>query len=816
MSPAAPTRTLEVDPWKIIETRLRPEFSKKHESIFALGNGYMGLRGTFEEGICFDGGGPWDSEHSCRGAYVNHVYEYHDYVYNWRRTAYPPRGHTILTIADYSRVLITVDGEEFRMDLGTVESYSRVLDMRRGILTRELDWTSPSGKMLHIKVEKFLSMAEPRIAAIRYEMAPLNFSGRVELLSQIEGDVRNHGMLQGKVLQVVGTGEQEGSAYLVHHAPRSAFDLAYAMVHCAGSGDPRTAASGTANTIEPERVTAKITLDAKQCEPCGFDKFVAVHAQQDKSREEPNPDASGRGDATPQEDRSHHRDTENTDRVRNAECGARSAELAHLAVEDALRVAKRGFDALLREHEAWWAGFWDDADLVIRGDDAAQQGVRFALFQLAQSCGRDGKTSCGANGLTGPAYNGHVFWDSEMYILPAFLYSRPEIARSLLGYRFHILDKARERARQMEHPGALFSWESISGEECGWIFEAATAQYHINNDIAYAIAKYHEATGDEEFIVNQGAEVVLETAKCMAHRGAFIPMRGGKFCINVVCGPDEYTPVVDNNLYTNMLAQYHLEYALSLVELLKTKCPGKWRELGSRLELTADELDLWKRAAESMYLPYNEELGINPQDDAFLYRDPVDIPTLQKRGYILLNMHPLNLWRTQCAKQADVVLLMLLMPHKFDADLKKRNYDFYEPRTIHDSSLSPSIHSILASEIGYHDQAYEYFTRTARMDLDDVKGNTAGGAHAACMGGSWMTIVYGFAGLRIIDGQIHLNPHLPEHWEGLEFKMRFGGTRIGVRVTHDGANVELLAGPALPVFAQGRAVSIQPPAENQQ
>lgn len=747
-------RTLELDPWRIIERGIETEHKKKHETIFSLGNGYLGLRGSFEED---------KPDHtSDRGAYVNGIYDFQPYVYNWRRTAYPPRGHSMLNVADYNIIQVEVDGENFNIANGKVQDCARILDMQRGLLTRSLMWTSPGGKTIKIEVEKFLSMDSPHSAVIRYSVTPINFNGGIRLMSGIEGNVKN-AFWKNRVLRVTDKGEKNGVIYLAHHTSESDFALGYATAHVVSVPTARVS-----NLIEDERVSTIIEFDAKAGEICTLEKHVAIFDSRD----------------------------------------CPESELTDLAVEEALRSAAVGYDAMRQAHIDYWADFWNDADLQIEGDDAAQQGVRFALFQLSQSTGRDGKTNCGANGLTGEAYNGHVFWDSEMYIMPAFLYSRPEIARSMMSYRYHILDKARERARELEHPGACYSWESISGEECGWIFEAATDQYHLQSDIAYGVIKYHEASGDDEFLFEKGAEIIFETAKCMAHRGAFIPLKGNKFCINVICGPDEYTPAVDNNCYTNCMCKFHLAYAYNLAQRMAREAPKKHAELMSRLQIDAAELDLWKRAAENMNILYDEDLGINPQDDQFLYRDPVDVEELKKRGYILMNMHPLNLWRFQVAKQADVVLLMLTLSHWFSSELKKANFDYYEPRTIHDSSLSPSIHSIIASEIGYHDKAYEYFMRTARMDLDDVKGNTAGGAHTACMGGSWMTIVYGFGGLRVYDGKVHLNPYVPKGWDSYSFKILLRGTQIRVRVTRNMVGVSLVKGDGFDLEIHGTKVTL--------
>lgn len=748
-------RTLDVDPWRIIEREVPTEHRKKHETIFSLGNGYLGLRGSFEEGNS-------DDPNSDRGAYVNGIYDYYPYVYNWRRTAYPPRGHSMLNVADFSAFALNVCQETFSLGKGSIAHYERVLDMQTGVLTRTMDWTTPRGHTVRMRAERFLSQAVRGLAAFRYSVTPLDFSGRIIIKSSIRGKVKNAQWAQ-PALEVTGTGSTSAAQYLTHRSKESGFGLAYAFAHnVSGSGIGSGYAQGA------DHVTRSADMDAVEGQTYVVEKYVSVC----DSRDYPE-----------------------------AELGAQAAASAE-------EYAQSGYDALLREHTAYWSSFWHDADLQIEGDDAAQQGVRFALFQLAQSTGRDGKTNCGANGLTGEAYNGHVFWDSEMYIMPAFLYSRPETARSMMSYRHHILPEARKRAKELEHEGACFSWESISGEECGWIFEAATDQYHLQSDIAYGVIKYHEATLDDEWLFDKGAEIVFDTAKCMAHRGAFIPLKGNKFCINVVCGPDEYTPAVDNNSYTNCMCKFHLEYAYDLAQRMAQKTPGKHAELMDRLGIDDAEIDLWKRAADNMYIGYDEKLGITLQDDQFLYRDPVDVEELKKRGYILMNMHPLNLWRFQVAKQADVVLLMLTLPHWFSKDLKKANFDYYEPKTIHDSSLSPSIHSIIASEIGYHDKAYDYFVRTARMDLDDVKGNTAGGCHTACMGGSWMAIVYGFGGLRVYDGRIHLDPYVPERWRSYSFKVLFREARVKVDVGEHRVGLALVEGDSIELDVRGQTVAL--------
>jgi alpha,alpha-trehalose phosphorylase len=383
------------------------------------------------------------------------------------------------------------------------------------------------------------------------------------------------------------------------------------------------------------------------------------------------------------------------------------------------------------------------------------------------------------------------------------LYTQPEIARQLLRYRYNILPNAKKRAAEMDDEGALFSWNSINGEECGHVFEAATAQYHINCDVFYAIMKYYEATGDFAFMKECGIEILAETSKCLSHRGSFVPAKGGRFCINCVCGPDEYNPVVDNNLYTNWLTRKQLYYTLEMLEKLKKEDEKAFTALCGKCGLDEAELARWKKAADNMYIAYDEKNGIYMLDDNFLYKDPINIDDIPLNKLPLLtNLHPLNLWRYQVCKQADIVLLTFLCGDEFSQEMKKRIFDFYEPKTIHDSSLSAGIHSIVALDIGYGEEAYGYLKQAARMDLDNVNRNTFFGVHAACMGSAYMMIVNGYAGMRVTGGTLRFKPSIPDGWRGYGFKIRFCGCLIGVEISRgeaefallDGAGAELVCG----------------------
>ena len=453
--------------------------------------------------------------------------------------------------------------------------------------------------------------------------------------------------------------------------------------------------------------------------------------------------------------------------------------------------------------------FWASADIELEGDDALQQSLRYGAFQLLQSTGREGMTSIAAKGLTGPGYEGHLFWDAEVYVLPFFLHTQPEVARSMLQHRIRGLDAARRRARELSHRGALYPWRTIDGDEASAYFPAGTAQIHINADIAYALERYLEATGDDTLLWQGGAAMLFETARFWLSRGAFTPRRGGRFCLHAVTGPDEYTALVDNNLYTNLMARGHLRFAARTAEALERAAPGRFAELAGELELDADEVARWRQAAERMELPYDRELGVHPQDDGFLDKEPWWPETIppEKRP-LLLHYHPLDIYRRQVLKQADVVLAMVLREEHFGRAEARRNFAYYEPLTTHDSSLSPCMHGILAARLGQVDKAYDYFGRTARMDLDDVNRNVKDGVHTAAMGGTYLAVLAGFAGMRVAEEGLAFVPRLPPAWRRLRFRVAFRGRTLEVTIEPERTHYRLLAGEAMTVRHRLEAIEL--------
>ena len=465
-------------------------------------------------------------------------------------------------------------------------------------------------------------------------------------------------------------------------------------------------------------------------------------------------------------------------------------------IKDELKKAMDlGYDEMEKLQKKHMDEFWSKADIKVEGDEALQQGIRFNLFHIMQSAGRDGRTGMGAKGLSGEGYEGHYFWDTEMYVLPVFIYTESELAKQLLNYRYDTLNQARDRAKILGHEkGALYPWRTINGEEASTYFPLGTAQYHVNADIAYAFKLYLDITGDDEFLVDEAAEVLVETARVWADVGCFAECKDNKYCICAVTGPDEYNAIVDNNFYTNLMARENIRDAKWALEKMKEIDKDAYDALVKKIDFKEEEIDYWDRIIENMYFPYDEKMQIYPQDDGFLMRKPWDeskIPE-EKRHLLYENYHPLFVYRQKMAKQADAILGMLLHSNYFTNEELKRNYDFYQTVTLHHSSLSTCIFGILASQIGYDDEAYKYFSQSARMDLDDIHNNFYAGIHAANMAGTWQGIVFGFAGVRSNAGYLQINPKLPSQWKSYEFCLQYKGSNLNIKVAEREVEYTLL------------------------
>ncbi len=750
----------ERDPsWTIVEQELDLEKIPLHETLFALGNGYLGMRGTFEEGL---------ERHALEGTYINGFYESAPIVYGEKFIGYAENKQTILNLPNAKVIRLEVAGEAFSLLSGRLLAYRRWLDLRQGVLHRRLLWESPGGRQVEVEVQRLVLHTRPHLALVHFCVTPINFDGPLHLTSLIDGAIRQseHAeddprlgtQFRGEVLRVERQKFAADLALMQHRTVTTQFVLGCGIrnqLDVPAVCQPYHSDSAIGFTYQ---------VQAKRGSPVKLDKYIAYATSLDGGGEEVLP-----------------------------------AILAELN-----GAAAAGFDTLREEQARYMQDFWKTADIQIDGDELMQRGIRFNMFHLLQGTGKDGRTNIAAKGLTGLGYEGHYFWDTEVYVLPFFLFTQPEISRMLLQYRYHILDKARQRARQMSHPvGALYSWRSINGEECSANFPTGTAQYHINADIAFAIRRYYDATLDLDFIKSCGAEILCETARLWLNAGAYIPVKGNRFCINGVTGPDEYQILVNNNAYTNLMAAENLRFACQALDLLQEADPVAFQALATKINLQPDEPAAWLHAAKNMYVPYDETLGIIPQDDAFLGKPAWDFTGTPRENYpLLLHYHPLIVMRYQVCKQADTLLAEFLLHDHFDRDQKARDYAFYEPLTTHDSSLSGAVFGILAAELGDTEKAYRYFAETATLDLENKHGNTPAGIHAANMAGTWQGIVFGFAGMRAKDG-LSFNPSIPKQWRSYTFKVRYRERLIGIRVTQEGAEFKLLEGEPLEVSIQG-------------
>lgn len=757
--------------WSITEESFDIDNNLRNETMFSLANGTIGMRGNFEEGLknC--------PEKSVEGNYINGFYESEPIRYGEIAYGYAQNSQTMLNVANGKKIRLIIGDEELDLTKGKLSDYRRTLDMKEACLARGFVYTTPKGKSLKIHIRRLVSLTEKHIAIIRYEVTPLDFNGRIRFISSVDGDVKNIDAgndprvgsgLHGQVLSVKEKFVDPCWIGLRQKTKNTGFSLACAACH-------KISAPGgcSATTAEnPLEVGMIYDIDATKGTAIVLEKFISY--------------------------------------VTSRECDEN--RLLADAGERAKSALSKGFDFFCRQQANFMSDFWRRADVEINGDTAMQQGIRVNLFHLLQSTGRDGLTSIASKGLTGEGYEGHYFWDTEIYILPFFLYSFPEISRKLLEYRYSILDSARQRARQMSHPkGALYPWRTIGGEECSAYYPAGTAQYHINADIAYAIRQYMQATQDDDFLVRYGAEMLFETARLWSDLGDFIEGRGNRFCINTVTGPDEYTAIVNNNCYTNMMAAANMQYAFEVYCYLRDQYPEKYKALKEKIGLEDNEPGDWKKAADHIYIPYHEQKKLYLQDDSFLDKAPWDFENTPADKYpLLLHFHPLVIYRHQVCKQADLVLALFLLGRRFSEDEKRINYNYYGKITTHDSSLSPCVFSIMASELGYCRKAWQYFMSTARTDLDDLHGNTANGIHSANMAGAWMCIVNGFAGLRTFDGELAFDPYLPEGWQSYRFKIFFRNRLIDVKVEKELTCYEILEGEAIHIRHGGTAFCLEP------
>ncbi|MEJ1201295.1 MULTISPECIES: glycosyl hydrolase family 65 protein [unclassified Streptomyces] len=750
-------RTYAVEPWSVRETALNLDLLAQSESVFALSNGHIGWRGNLDEG----------EPHGLPGSYLNGVYELHPLPYAEAGYGYPESGQTVINVTNGKLLRLLVDDEPFDLRYGRLVKHERTLDLRRGVLERTCEWTSPAGTTIRVRSTRLVSLTQRAIAAVEYEVEPVDSRTRVVIQSELvtneslpspDGDPRT-----AKALQSPLEPEEDlaiGSRLrLVHRTRRSGLRVAVAADHVVDTSGEITTSSESNTDVA--RLTITSVLEPGQ--RLRVQKTVA-----------------------------------------HGWSGARSRPAMSDQVEAALAAAAHsGWDGLVAEQRAYLDDFWARADVEVHGDEEIQQAVRFALFHVLQAGARAEQRAIPAKGLTGSGYDGHAFWDTEMFVLPVLTYTEPKAVAEALRWRRDTLPAARDRATQLGLRGAAFPWRTIDGSEGSAYWPAGTAAFHVAADIAHAAVRYTAATGDTDFERDTALELLVETARLWRSLGHHD--HHGVFHIDGVTGPDEYSAIAYDNTYTNLMARSNLLAAADVCE--------RHPDEAARLGVDDEESAAWRDAALSVHIPYNEELGVHEQHSGFTRHQRWDFAATAADQYPLMLHFPyFDLYRKQVIKQSDLVLAMYTCGSWFDAhcdeDQIARNFAYYEPLTVRDSSLSACCQAVVAAQTGHLRLAYDYAAEAALMDLADLEHNTRDGLHIASLAGTWMALVAGFGGTRRDGDSLRFTPRLPEKFSRLAFRLQFRGRCLRVEIRADKATYTLLEGAPLTIHHHGAALTV--------
>jgi alpha,alpha-trehalose phosphorylase len=744
-----------VEPWAVRETELDLDRLFQTESVFALSNGHIGLRGNLDEG----------EPCGLPGSYLGGFYEQRPLPYAEAGYGDPESGQSVVNITNGKMIRLLVGDSPLDVRYGTLHSHERVLDLRDGVLRRQAEWTSPSGRKVHLRTTRLVSLAQRAVAAIAYEVQAADLPLRIVVQSELftnedlpksGADPRAAAAMTAPLLPEFRDAI-DTRAVLVHRARASGLRVAVAMQHEIDGPEGTTTSSEQFDDVARLIVTCELapgaTLRIVKFLGYGWSALRTTPALRDQ-------------------------------------VSAALAEAQHT-----------GWDGLLKQQRSYLDAFWETADIELDGDPELQQATRFALFHVLQAGARTERRAIAAKGLTGSGYDGHTFWDTESFVLPVLTYAAPDGAADALRWRHATLDLARARAKQLGLAGAAFPWRTIHGEECSGYWPAGTGAFHINADIAAAVECYQAATEDAAFEREVGLELLVETARLwrsLGHHDA-----DGAFRIDGVTGPDEYSAIADNNVYTNLMARRNLTAAADAAERLADRA----RELGVDME----EAAAWRDAAAAMLIPYDERSGVHPQAERFTEHERWPFEHTTPDQYpLLLNFAYFDLYRKQVVKQADLVLALHVCGDAFTDEQKLRDFDYYEELTVRDSSLSACTQAVVAAEVGHLDLAYAYYREAALMDLDDLEHNVRDGLHIASLAGSWLAAVAGFGGMRDQGGTLRFSPRLPEQLTRLAFRLRFRGAIVSVEVDQARARYSLTGPAALEVSHYGHTVELTP------
>lgn len=715
--------------WSYKNCSLDEEDLLIQESLFSLANGYIGIRGNFEEGYSKE-------NTSIRGTYINGFYETIEINYGEKLYGFPSTKEKLPNVMDAQGIKIFLDDEEVSLFNLQHTNYDRQLHFDKGCSTRNSIYVTKSGKKASIQIKRLVSMLEKELALIDVQV---KYQGRIHIISTIDGNISNY----------------------------------------SDKDDPRLSDESD-KLLQLEEMKANLQTLTMKMSTVNQEKEIVCHVTHEVTGDYEESFNSDKESQVLTTELVAYNQLHCTKYIVYTDSYHHKKPLSE-GNAILLSCLKKGCSYYVNGQETFYKDYWKTSDIIVEGNDSIQESIRFGLFQLIQSVGVQDVTNVPAKGLSGEGYEGHYFWDTEIYVFPVIQLTHPEIGRELLKHRYHMLDHARNRAIELGHnKGAAYPWRTISGKECSAYFPAGTAQYHINGDIAYSFIQSYLYNKDLEFVIKYGAEVLFETARIWIQLGHY---NKGQFEIHEVTGPDEYSCLVNNNYYTNVLAKYNLLWAVKFYRILEQIYPNELRAIMAKISLTDIEIQEFSQASEKMYLPFDEERLINKQDDAFMEKKEWDFEGTPSDKYpLLLHYHPLTIYRYQVIKQADTVLAQFLLEEYSDISTIRKSYDYYESRTTHDSSLSACIYGIMASKCGYYSKAYDYFMESVRLDLDNTHKNTKDGLHIANLSGNILSVIYGFAGYRIKEDGIAFSPWCPSDWDSYAFHIKYNHSVLEVKV----------------------------------
>lgn len=755
----------KVEDWSIVEEQFNPTMQEASESIFSLGNGRFGQRANFEEAYSGD---------SLQGNYVAGVYYPDKTRVGWWKNGYPEFFAKVLNAPNWIGIGVEIDNTELNLNKLEVVKFRRELNMKHGYLERTFRVRMDKNREVEVSAKRFLSIADDEIGAIRYTIKPLNFDAAITLFPYLDGSVRNRDSNYNEVFWDLQDSKAEaGTALLVSETRKSKFRVALAMSYDIWL-------NGQKQETEPEVISDReivgnrVTVEVRAGGELTTHKYAVVLSSLNYAAE----------------------------------------ELTKAVMASLKRACSHQFDSLFNDHKQAWEEHWSHSDIVIGGDAKAQQAIRFNIFHLNQTySGKDERLNIGPKGFTGEKYGGSTYWDTEAFLVPFYLSSAPaEVARNLLIYRYKHLQRAIENAELLgfENGAALYPMVTMDGKECHNEWEITFEEIHRNGAIAYAIFNYIRYTGDKQYLAEYGLEVLIALSRFWRQRVNWSEVKG-KYVILGVTGPNEYENNVNNNWYTNLMAKWTLEYTIEALQYVREHHPARYTVIISKSAFEhVSETERWKEIINKLHFPYYEEKQVFLQQDGYMDKKQYFAEVL-KPSERPLNQHWSwdRILRSPFIKQADVLQGLYFFEDDFETETIRRNFEFYEPRTVHESSLSPCIHSILANRIGKNEMAYEMYLRTSRLDLDDYNKEVDEGLHITSMGGTWMSVVYGFGGFRVKNDQVHLDPNLPENWKSLSFKIIFRKNYLKIYINEKCITIENEEGPALTIMLRGEEKKIE-------